>query len=684
MPPLSPLPAWELGDAFLEGISLLQQYPLESAGGIDRILQTASDICHRREEDAKLGKNGKLGLGARLKVTIWKGFTNQVSSPIPSPTGSEEESSDEVHDDGNETETQDTGEPSGLTSRLATTVWRGITNQTSMEVPPSPIWPKFQPSSRSPSPISPPQELRNNDTESISSHRSSSSQGSSVLWGYAEKLKDSDTAAAIAKVSSNWRAKALIGTWGRSIGSRLQTSIDVPPKPSRQESVDQEYRKTSEDRRHGSLPPLDRSGVYSPPPQPLYFRPPRDSFIFPNNDTLSPTSLEYSPSHDSSFMKRTANIQTSLASLTRTQSAQPTMKAAPRPLLLSAGSAVTSPPGNTIFRTANSAPVPDRGEWADVLRLKKHSLHRDSQSSISSLSPSDALSRPSKSGWDSDTGGSSRFVPLNRRSVSPMAPGFRVHQERPMSGSSSTASSDRGLRSPPLGDVPLQSRIHMANSSPLASPSHSQTPFIDLSHGDSLPVFNSEHQSSTFTHPDTLPPKKSLWKRTPPPSLVDETSDSSAVEMPARSPRLRSKRYPNRPPNLNMQETPTRLPVVERKVSNPNSLAVEWPNDEQDVIITPRASTFNDDELSHTSPNLSRSPRRSRKMSTETPERFRKSSTDHDIRPRKISASQRTRKVSSDKGVEKKARESSADEGDDEGYDELLSAYESEEGLSLR
>jgi hypothetical protein len=36
--------------------------------------------------------------------------------------------------------------------------------------------------------------------------------------------------------------------------------------------------------------------------------------------------------------------------------------------------------------------------------------------------------------------------------------------------------------------------------------------------------------------------------------------------------------------------------------------------------------------------------------------------------------------------VAKRTRDSSAEEGDDEGYDELLSAYESEEGpqISLR
>ncbi|KAF9457230.1 regulator of Vps4 activity in the MVB pathway-domain-containing protein, partial [Collybia nuda] len=626
-----PLHAWELGEAFAEGVSLLQKYPLESVGGIDGVLQTAFDLCRQREEEVKLEKNDKVGLGARLKVTIWKGFTNQVSSPIPSPTGSSE-SSDEAHDNGDETETQ-----------------------TSMEVPPSPIWPRSQTPSRSPSPIPTASPLTVSPQER---QRSSISGGigPSGLWAYAEKLKDSDTAATIAKVSSNWRAKTLVGTWGRSNVSRQQANVDTPLKHFRQESLGQGYRNSPKDIRHGSL-------------------------IFPQNTALSPTSSEPTPAPNSTFMKRTANTQLSL--LTRTKSAQPIAKAGPRPLLLSASSVITSPPGHTTSQIAKSVAVPDRGEWADVLRLKKHTLHNNSQSSISSLSPSDALGRPSKSGWDSDNSGSGRVVPLNRRSVSPMAPGFRVHQGRPTSGSSSAASSDRGLRSPPFGEVPRHNHIHMADSSPLASPIHPQTPSMDISHADNLQLIASEHQSPLLIHPDTLHLKKSIRKRTPPPSLVDETSDSSAAEIVTRSPRLRSKRYQNRPPNLNMPDTPNRLPIMERTLSNLNTLAVDWPNDDQDVVITPRASTFND-ELSYSPPHMPRSPRRSRKTSAENPERFRRPSSDHDTRLRKNSASQRIRKVSGDKGSEKKARESSADEGDDEGYDELLSAYESEEGLKLR
>ena len=44
------------------------------------------------------------------------------------------------------------------------------------------------------------------------------------LWDYAEKLKDSDTVAALSKVSTNWRAKAL-GAWGVHKGGNNPASL---------------------------------------------------------------------------------------------------------------------------------------------------------------------------------------------------------------------------------------------------------------------------------------------------------------------------------------------------------------------------------------------------------------------------------------------------------------------------
>ncbi|KAF5387100.1 hypothetical protein D9615_001614 [Tricholomella constricta] len=728
LPPLSPLRAWELGDAFLEGMSLLQLYPIEAVGGIDRILQTASDLRHRRGEESKLAQKDRLSLGNRLKVTMWKGFTNQVSSPDTSPEESEDELSDGAsREDGDDTETPgktvpvltsrlativwrgitnqtsmgpppsprllpppsaphspppptqgikgSNSEP-GLTSRLATTVWRGITNQTSMEPPPSPLSPQSTSMSPSPSPST---------QESIDSSPDESSNPKSSLWAYTDKLKDSDAVATFAKVSTNWRAKAMLGSWGSTISSPSSKL------PGRSESVSEGSNIKLDEGRRGSLPPIDRSGVYSPPPRPLYFRPPRDSFILPTNETLSSLGPEQSMLYDSGFTDKARSLQSSLAALTRTLPSQPVAKKGPRPLLLSPSTPITSPPNRPISRSAGSTPALERSEWADVMRLKGLRLHRDSQSSVSSLSPSDAFrsAKSSRAEWESDTGVSGRRVPLNRKSVSPMAPGSRIRQGRPISGSSSATSSDHGLLSPPLStqsDLQSWSCVNVPESPLSTSPHVPKSPTVLQSHKNGV-----IHVMETVSTDDTgepSEPRKLTRKKTPPSPHyhTDDSSNSSVVHVPSRSPRLRSKRYTARPPNLSIQENGSRpRAVAERKSSNPNTLAVEWPADDQEIARTPRASSFNvDDDVMFTSANSSRSIRRSRKVSTETQERLRKTSTDgHDTRPHKTSSGQRTRRVSSEhRDMGKTPRESSAEEGDDEGYDDLLSAYESEEQIS--
>ena len=79
-------------------------------------------------------KTEGLTLSARLKASMWKGF----GTPLMGTDGENQETDsddeetevEDVHDDGNETETP---AAESLTSRLATTVWRGITNQSLMD-----------------------------------------------------------------------------------------------------------------------------------------------------------------------------------------------------------------------------------------------------------------------------------------------------------------------------------------------------------------------------------------------------------------------------------------------------------------------------------------------------------------------------------------------------------------------
>ncbi|KAJ2931324.1 hypothetical protein H1R20_g5651, partial [Candolleomyces eurysporus] len=171
------------GDAFLEGISTLQAYPLTSIQDAERIVQIANDLANRREMEKNAPAQGPT-LGSRLRTTMWKGFTNQVDQPEDSPP-SDQSDREKRGDDGNETERPS---PFNLTSVLG-------------------LRPKPAPAPES-------KELPSVPADAASA------PATSGLWGYAERLKDSDTMATLTKVGTNWRAKAtLVGTWGRSSSS---------------------------------------------------------------------------------------------------------------------------------------------------------------------------------------------------------------------------------------------------------------------------------------------------------------------------------------------------------------------------------------------------------------------------------------------------------------------------------
>ena len=604
---------------------------------------------------------------------MWKGFTNQASSPEASPSGSEKALSDDFLSD-DHIETPPSFEQPSMTSRLATTVWRGLTNQSAMNTP----MPPAQMSAPAVARFSSPSPIANPETST------KTSQMSLNLWSYAEKLKESDTVATISKISSNWRAKALTGSWRGNHDPSQE--VGRSSKTPQNESIHEDHVSKP---RGGSLPPPDRSGVYSPPARPLYFRPPRDSFIFAGSPTLSPSSIQESSSSDIS--SRNENIQATFESLTQQISA-PATRSAPRPLLLSSSTPITSPPGRHVSRSSSSTPAPGGGEWAYVMRANGHNLHRGSQSSVSSLSPSDALNRPLKSGrsdWDSDTTNSSRRVPLNRKSISPLAPGFRAYQAWPTSDSLTASVSGSGGSpfSPPLPaeqsspkDVQVPSHIDVPTSSPFASP-HPRTHTESQSQRSIVGPEGQKHVVLSDIRSVDLSRKK-IVRRSPSPSQYqqEDTSDSSSAETPHRSSRLRPKRHPTRPPNLDIEDHAPRSRVTaERKLLDPNSLAIEWPGEDQDIIPTPRASNFDMDEHSSSSP-VSLRPRLTRKISADAQER-KMSADGPDVRMRKVSTGQRMRKTSGDsRDVGKRMRDSSAEEGDDEGYDELLSAYESEEG----
>ena len=730
LPPPSPVRAWELNDAFVEGMALLQIYSIEAAGGVESVLQTAAELAQRREQLLRTPAVINASLGSRLRDTVWKGFTNQLSSPNSSPDTSDSDEEQEI-DDGDQTETPPAASAptsSGLTSRWANVVWRGITNQ---EPPPSPISPL------TPAPVSPslpsPHSARSRDTLAPPSPGS--------LWNYADKFKDSDTAATLAKVGTNWRVKAM-QAWS-SRGNSTQSpsdssSLQAVNKPRSGSVSDGSHQKGDDDNRRSSLPGPDRKELYSPPARPAFFRPPRDSWLpQPRRSPVSsPTKPDTPPSAADSAAVIAKGMRDSLASFAgihTTPSPKPEVKKGPRPLLLSTSSLITG--GTSTPPTVRPPSVAIRGhqrDWSEVLRSKPHLSHRGSQSSLSSMSDVAGRSRgiEPRSNRESDAT-ESRVVPLHRASVSPMAPAFRTHRGRP---TSPTSSSDRGTLSPSAGIERMASRSLSAvrdrpddsarrgwsrrdiPDSPHtipASPPPPTPPSSRFFNGIEVTGAESQRGSMVLTESNVRalePPvhiKKIVRKKTPPPSLqLEDTSDSSFAQTPSRSPRARSKRNPARVANLRIQKSDSNIMLhnsPDLKTPSPNTLAPpEWPED-HDSAMTPRATMFDMAHDSHdghqsssASPPSPRSPKRVRKISTEgnsegyvrtrkvsSEGRVRKVSNDiHEGRMRKISADghpTRTRKVSTESREPRRTTESAAEEGDDEGYDDLLSAYESED-----
>ncbi|KAG2367515.1 hypothetical protein BDR07DRAFT_1479101 [Suillus spraguei] len=183
---------------------------------------------------------------------------------------------------------------------------------------------------------------------------------------------------------------------------------------------------------------------------------------------------------------------------------------------------------------------------------------------------------------------------------------------------------------------------------------------------------NSESRQSSFSE-DSVPlrsptPSKVLLRKKTPPPLQDTDNSDSQDWTPSRNPHVRSKRYHPKLPSLRTRDTNLRpTSVAEHKNVSPNSLAPpEWP-EEQEIAMTPRAPEFSSKDPISTSPNFSsHSPRPRRKTSGETVGRSRKISGESVVRLSRSSFHE--------------TRDSAAEEGDDEGYDDILSAYESEEG----
>ena len=723
-------------------MAFLQQYPIEAAGGVDCILQTANDLSRKREEEGKQTKATGLSLGIRLRDTMWRGFTNQVSSPTSSSESSEDEGS---YDDGNSTETrqaesidptelpQSADQATGLTSRLANVVWKGITNQSAMEelpspvsatspLPPSPLTAKPVPS------LDPVPPLPSASPSRITPNPAFAPRA--TVWNYAERLKDSDTAATLAKVSTNWRVKA-IQAWSSRSESQSPNQLNhqsTVTKPRSESFSIGNSERVEDDSRRTSLPGIDRSSAYSPPVRPAFFRPPRDSMPpQPRKDSALISSPATDTSDDTS-PTTTMNLRDSIVSLqsSGSASASSATRAGPRPLLLNSSSLITgsgSSAATPISRSAASSPGGIQREWSDVTRNRSRN---GSQSSISSIDAGRQRKAATRSGTGSDTT-ESRVIPLNRSSISPLASanrrqtlqlssnssrshGTAVAAPRSVHHSSSPISHNREQTSHKGERVGTpDSPTTLPSSPPPPTPPFSQFPIDDVEvtgteFQRSLLILDNpqDHESELSTQARKLARRKPSMGTQP-----TDTSDSSiAGQAPSRTPRVRSKRYPSRPTNLRVQRLdPQRSISSEVMALSPHNLTLPELPDEHDISVTPRAAAFDGTQDEHagdkssvvySASSIARRIRktsgdgqgdgiiRSRKPSTESGEetRSRKPSSDsHDGRFRKVSTEGigRVRKSSTEAKDPKGETESAAEEGDDEGYDELLSAYDSED-----
>ena len=589
-------------DALMKGVSLLQPFNLSNAGGIERVLQMASDFSQRRSRES-ITRQANPSLRDRLGVNMWKDFTTSQrlpsnENPMDVRNGTDSKNSDALSASSN----------SSFVSQITNTVWKGITNQTAMEIPSTPTSPTI-PIPHSPEPEANPQTT-------------------SKMWSYAEKLKGSNTIATLSKMSSNWRARALLSSSGGSLPLTNNVSDKFSHRHAKQgsNSYEQDSPRTSSSFSTTRSPdlPVETSAEGSPPQS--------------NKSLLEKTRTLLSP---------------------RSPPSTSPPKSAPRPLLLTS-TLVTS--GQSGLKShINSTTLPDREEWADVMREKQHYIYRDSLSSASSISPSDRYVRTPKSTMsdrESDTS-SSRIVSLNRRSVSPMAPSFRSVHERLESTTSSISS---GFTSPPLprslGNRKTSARTASTSESPTILQTYS--PLSDP---------NPKESDSDATSNER-------------PSSVIRLTEAEDAELSTRASRVRAKRYP-RLSNLSIPDGPKPHTSVEDKGCNSSQLTVEWPQHENEAVLTtPKGSCFESEEHVPISRKLSRSPLR-KKLSGELVHHQRKVSVDtiRDYRQRKVSNGHRPRKISTEsREIPKNRRDSSAEEGDDEGYDELLSAYESEDG----
>lgn len=379
----------EAGDAFLKGVKLLQTYNVEEFGGIERVLQGAWELYTkqigrgamelpgvRADGEGETQANGmamhdhqqpQVSRFDRLADVVWKGLTNEATSPSPSPPPTAPPSPRAVVPALTISAPSPASPPTGFGARFRDTLWKGLTNQVDSGDSPSPD--SSPVASRSASPI-----LVAQDEEPESEPEEDQEQTSRGGGRWFGGLGDSDAAAVLAKTGTNLRVRAM------DVLGRTSPKPELKPKPEAEYETPQPALSSGGSwvaslasfrlglgtvpeaghphpagfdakPKHESLPmqkserevfaSKSKHDSYSPPLRPSFFRPPRDSILPTASPSFSPSS--FSPS-SSILESQGSAIQSAFAALTgsSSQAPAPAKKSGPKPLLLNSKSLMTA------------------------------------------------------------------------------------------------------------------------------------------------------------------------------------------------------------------------------------------------------------------------------------------------------------------------------------------------------
>jgi len=441
----------EAGDAFLKGLKILQAYNLEEHGGIERVLQGAWGLYAKRisrqamnipgvrvngERESEDGmvthgrQQPQMSRFDRLAEVVWRGLTNEASSPSPSPPPTAPPSPGggsfavvpkfEITAP-SPLSSKQPGGGLGFGARIRDTLWKGVTNQVDSDGASAEPSPEPSPvASRSSSPML----VAEDDVVDVEQDPKQTSGGGGG-GGWFGGFGDMDAAAVLAKTSTNLRVRALDvlgrtspkpepkpqpqpqpqpvyeiptfqppsgGSWAASLNA-FRFGLRTAP-----EEVDPHTIVSSVDprSRHGSLPTqaafrevvnsTSKDDLYSPQPRPPFFRPTRDTTL---STAASPTMSPSSPSVSEPSPSKAGAIQSALAALTGSSvlAPAPTKKSGPKPLLLNSKALMTTPisPRAAAGRSVSPAPRSSAGGGGGGYTYRSASSSR--HSSIDQLVP---------------------------------------------------------------------------------------------------------------------------------------------------------------------------------------------------------------------------------------------------------------------------------------------------------